>query len=87
MPFAAQIVPLLALSRDKHILLLKQLAQRAVLVHRHQDVGAADELVGNVELRNSLPIAVLLDSCVPSSQRHIPPAHQIVATFMSTYLT
>jgi hypothetical protein len=26
-------IPLLALSRDKHVLLLKQLAERAVLVH------------------------------------------------------
>lgn len=54
---------LLALSRDEHVLLLEQLAQRAVLVHRHENVSAANELVGDVKLGNGLPVAVLLDTC------------------------
>lgn len=38
-------------------------------MHRHQDVSAANKLIGNVELRNRLPVAVLLDTCsTPVSQ-------------------
>jgi hypothetical protein len=55
-------VPLLV-GGHKHILLLKQLAQRAILVHRHEDIRATDKLAANVQLGNRLPVAVLLDAC------------------------
>lgn len=59
MPF---LVPLLV-GGHENILLLKQLAQRAILVHRHEDVSATNELVANVQLGDRLPVAVLLDAC------------------------
>lgn len=49
---------------DQNVLLLEQLGQRAVLVHRHENVGSTDELLVDVELRNGRPLRVLLDSCV-----------------------
>ena len=55
-------VPLLV-GGHKHILLLKQLAQRAILVHRHEDIRATNKLAANVQLGNRLPVTVLLDTC------------------------
>ncbi len=39
------------------------LARSPVLVHRHDDVAAADELLVDVELRDRGPVRVLLDAC------------------------
>ena len=79
-------VSLLAVGRHKHILLLKQLAQLAILVHRHEDICATNKLAANVQLRNRLPVAVLLDTCFGSAGHSL--AHRLC--FLSgrrTYLT
>src|SRR4051794_27968916 len=40
----------------------EQLLQLAVLEHLHHDVGAADELALDVELRDCRPVAIFLDA-------------------------
>jgi hypothetical protein len=78
-------VPLLAVGGNKHILLLKQLAQRAILVHRHEDICATNKLAANVQLRNRLPVAVLFDACFRSARHSL--AHPLcVLSGCRTYL-
>jgi hypothetical protein len=80
-------VPLLAVGRHKHILLLEQLAQRAILVHRHEDVRATNELAANVQLGDRLPIAVLLDACSSVVSKMFPSAPIMQFSGYPTYLT
>ena len=47
----------------KHVFLLQQLRQAAVLVHGHHDIRAANEFLVHVKLRDGRPVRVLLDSC------------------------
>lgn len=51
---------LLRLCQD--LLVLEQLGQFAVLVHRNEDVAAANELLADVELGNRGPVGVLFDA-------------------------
>lgn len=64
-------LPLPAL--HQHPLLLQHLGQLAVLVHRHEDIAPADELLVDVQLRDGRPVGVLLDACrVSVSERYDP---------------
>src|ERR1035437_882021 len=40
----------------------QRLLQLATFIHLHHDVGAADELAFDIELRNGRPVAVFLDA-------------------------
>ena len=51
------------LLRHQHTLLFQHLRQRTILVHRHKDIAAANELLVDVELRYCGPLGVLLDAC------------------------
>lgn len=53
----------LALALENHdLLLLEELRQVTALVHGHEDVAPADELLVDVELGDSGPVRVLLDA-------------------------
>lgn len=41
---------------NQNALLLEQLGQLSALMHRHQDVAAADKLLIDVQLRNGWPV-------------------------------
>lgn len=56
----------------QYCLLLEQLRKLAVLVHRDQDVAAADELLVDVQLGDCWPVRVLLDACHPSPVSTLP---------------
>lgn len=64
-------LPLPAL--HQHPLLLQHLGQLAVLVHRHEDVAPADELLVDVQLRDRRPLGVLLDACRVSVSERVDP--------------
>lgn len=74
------------LCRDQNVLLLEQLGQRAVLVHRHEDIGSTNELLVDVKLRNGRPLRVFLDSCFPTMSayassmvdRHVPTCSELL---------
>lgn len=59
---SSMILCVLAISRNQNSLLLEQLGQRTILMHRHHDIGAANKLLVNVELWNGGPLGVFLDS-------------------------
>lgn len=48
--------------RRQHLLLLKQLRQLAILVHRDEDIASAHKLLINVQLRDRRPVRELLDA-------------------------
>lgn len=54
---------LLALGRHNNTLLLEHLRQRTILVHSHEDIATANELLVDVKLGYRRPLGVLLDSC------------------------
>jgi hypothetical protein len=54
---------LLFLGRHEHILLLEQLCQAPILMHRHHDIRPAHEVLVDVQLRYRGPLRVLFDSC------------------------
>lgn len=56
------LVTLAELSLEDHLLLLKELGQVAVLVHRDENIAASHKVLLNVELRDRGPVRVLLDS-------------------------
>lgn len=54
------LVALLRLNQD--LVLVKQLRQVSILVHRDQDVASANKVLVQVQLRDGGPVRVLLDS-------------------------
>jgi hypothetical protein len=53
---------LVALLLNQDLVLLKQLRQVSILMHRDQDVAAANKLLVQVQLGDGRPVRVLLDS-------------------------
>lgn len=47
---------------DDQLLLLEHLGQVAILVHRYENIGAANKLLLDVQLGNRRPVRVLLDA-------------------------
>lgn len=46
----------------QYFLLLKELRELSILMHRHQDIATADKLLVQIELWDSRPVRVLFDT-------------------------
>jgi hypothetical protein len=53
----------LSLSWNNYTLLFQHLCERPILMHRHQDITATDELLIDVQLRYGRPLGVFFDTC------------------------
>lgn len=58
----ASLFLLLRLPLKNNLLLIKQLRQITVLMHRDQNIRSTNKLLRDVELRNRRPVGVLLDT-------------------------
>lgn len=61
-PLLLLLLLLLSLGLENDLLLIQELRQITVLVHGHQDVAAADELLVDVQLWDRGPVGELLDA-------------------------
>ncbi|KAI6773190.1 hypothetical protein HG531_000039 [Fusarium graminearum] len=62
LPIIYRLFLLLRLSLKNNLLLVEELSQVTILVHRHQNIRTTDKVLLDVELRNRGPVGVLLDA-------------------------